>query len=118
MAEFAFEFWNRVDNLRGKTTLSELAERIGIKDQSLRAMRSQNRYPKASIMKLLAIELGTSTSYLVYGKDAPEQVEEQGQELCTQAQYVQNNSKARDLIDCIIKKPELLDNLLSILEER
>lgn len=70
MAEFAFQFWQRVDELRGRETLAELAAAIGVRDQSIRAMRSQDRYPKIETMNVLASHLGTTVDYLMTGKDS------------------------------------------------
>ena len=68
MTDQAFFFWNRVDHVRGDRPLSVIAEAIGIKDQSLRAMRSQGRYPKSQQIHLLASYLGTSVEYLMSGE--------------------------------------------------
>lgn len=67
MAEFAFEYWERVDKLRGNKPLSEIAEAMGIKEQSLRNMRSECRYPKLSASRQLATYLGTTVDYLMTG---------------------------------------------------
>lgn len=74
MADFAFEYWERVDELRGDKSLSDLAKIMKIKDQSLRNMRSQNRYPKLEASQCLADYLGVSVSYLMTGKE-PEKVQ-------------------------------------------
>ncbi len=68
MAEFAFDYWKRVDELRGTKTLSDIAEAMGIKEQSLRNMRSDCRYPKLSASQQLAAYLNTNVDYLISGK--------------------------------------------------
>ena len=67
MAEFAFEYWERVDKLRGTKPLSEIADAMGIKEQSLRNMRSECRYPKLSASRQLATYLNTTVDYLMTG---------------------------------------------------
>lgn len=69
MADFAFEYWERIDELRGNKTLSELSKVMGIKEQSLRNMKSENRYPKLEATQRLASFLGTTVEYLMTGKE-------------------------------------------------
>lgn len=74
MADFAYEFWERVDDLKGKgDSLSQLAQVMGVKTQSIKNMRSECRYPKPASIKCLADYLGVSVSYLMTGKE-PEKV--------------------------------------------
>lgn len=75
MADFAYEFWERVDDLKGKgDSLSQLAQVMGVKTQSIKNMRSECRYPKPASIKCLADYLGVSVSYLMTGKE-PEKVQ-------------------------------------------
>ncbi len=88
MADFAYEFWERVDDLKGKgDSLSQLAQVMGVKTQSIKNMRSECRYPKPASIKCLADYLGVSVSYLISGKESSTQKEEDNnnknyQELC------------------------------------
>ncbi len=72
MADFAVEYWKRVDELRGKSSLVDVAKAMDIKEQSLRNMRSENRYPKLDATKKLARFLNTSVDYLMDGKPSEE----------------------------------------------
>lgn len=67
MALFAYDFWNRVDQLKGNIKLSQVAEETGIKYQTLRNQRSENRYPKKEDITKLAIYLKTTEEYLMTG---------------------------------------------------
>lgn len=100
MAEFAFQFWKRVDDVRGKVSLSQIAEAVGVKDQSIRAMRSQNRYPKADIQLKLAEYLGTTVDYLMTGKDSST---EPAAGLCSEAQFVQEHPESRAIVRIMMK---------------
>lgn len=69
--EFGFEFWKRVDELRGIHTIAELANAMDMKEQSVKNLRSENRYPKKLAIEALARYLNTTSDYLMTGK-APE----------------------------------------------
>ncbi len=107
--EEAFYFWERVDDLRGEKTLSELASVMGLKEQSLRAMRSKLRCPKADALSRLSEYLNTTVEYLVHGTvtqdhDLPE------------VEFVRNSPEARTLIRAIMKDPALLRALSLVIE--
>ena len=110
MNDGAYNFWGRVDDLRGERTLGELAAGMGLKEQSLRAMRSQMRYPKADALSRLADFLGTTTEYLVYGKgDAV------GRDL-PEVEFVRQSPEARTLIRAVMQDPALLRALSLVIE--
>ncbi len=105
-----YNFWGRVDDLRGEKTLGELAAGMGLKEQSLRAMRSQMRYPKADALSRLADSLGTTTEYLVHGKgDAVERD-------LPEVEFVRRSPEARTLIRAIMQDPALLSALSLVIE--
>lgn len=54
MAFSAYEFWQRIDALRGDSPLTDLAIGTGIKYQQIRHLRSENRFPKAEELILIA----------------------------------------------------------------
>lgn len=104
MADFGFLYWKRVDELRGRMTLSEIAEHSGIKEQSLRNMRSQNRFPKQDVSMKIAELLGTSVDYLVSGGEQQRKEEAE----CPEAEFVKNNPEARLLIRAVMEDPSIL----------
>ena len=112
MAEFAYQFWKRVDEVRGDIPLSKVAEAIGIKDQSIRAMRSQNRFPKSNVIHDLAGFLGTTVEFLMSGDEV-----NSAPSMCKEALFVQNNPEARLLIRAVMEDPSILP-LVSALAEK
>lgn len=73
MAEFAFQFWERVDELRGEKTLRQIATDLGANYPTIKDMRSRCRYPKQDLCIKIANYLGTTVEYLMTGKE-PEKV--------------------------------------------
>ena len=105
----AFYFWRRVDDLRGDITLGELASVMGLKEQSLRAMRSKLRCPKADALSKLADRLNTSVEYLVNGAESKDHD-------LPEVEFVRNSPEARSLIRAIMKDPPLLSALSLVIE--
>ena len=54
MAEFALNFWNRVDDMRGSMTLKELADKAGVNYLTMKDMRSRCRFPKGYAINQIA----------------------------------------------------------------
>lgn len=99
--ERAYGFWRRVDELRGKTTLAELAKVIDVKEQSIRLMRSECRIPKTLAVNALADYLGTTAGYLIDGvesktRDIPE------------VEFVRSSPEAQALVRAVMRDPALL----------
>lgn len=113
MAEFAFQFWERVDYLRGSMTLAEMAQKTGIKHSLLRNLRTDNRYPKTEDSSKIAKCLNTTIDYLIYGISI--QDANQTEALSIQAKYVQEHPEINNLINLIMKNPKLLDNIMAII---
>lgn len=69
MAEFAFEYWNRVWDLLDSQNMSlkDLSESIGVSYGVVRQWKTKNRYPKADLQIKIASCLGTSVEYLMTG---------------------------------------------------
>lgn len=108
MNNTAYEFWKRVDDLRGKLTISEIGERTGVKEQRIKHLRSEVRYPKVEDCILIARILNCSLDYLVFGTEALD--------LSPEARYVENNAPARTLVSTIMKDPPLLSALSLVIE--
>lgn len=62
------ELWNRVDELRGKMSIRELAERSNVSEATLQTTRSLGTQPKLQLLYPLAQALGTTVEYLYTGK--------------------------------------------------
>ncbi len=104
MADFGFEFWQRVDNLLGNRKLTDLAAATGMNYQTLRNQRSELRYPKKDAMDRISEYLGTTPDFLKYGSG----IVNRTKQLCEEAQFVQDNPEARALVRAIMDDPSLL----------
>lgn len=111
MALLAYDFWNRIDKLKGDTKLTQIAEATGINYQTLRNQRSENRYPKKEDMGKIADYLSTTVEFLMTGIHI-----RPADNLCPEARYVQENPEARILVSQIMKDPALLSALAVVIE--
>jgi hypothetical protein len=68
--ENAYHFWCRVDELRGKRELLEIATSSGIKYKSMLVQRSNTTFPKAQDLVALAKDLNTTVEWLVSGESS------------------------------------------------
>ena len=71
MADSAYDFWNRIDELRGTETLKDICEKTGIKYSRVRNNRSDVRFLKSQDMQIFADYLHTTPAYLMFG-DPPQ----------------------------------------------
>lgn len=110
-----FEFWKRIDEMRGNTTLNELAEVMDLKEQSLRAMRSQCRYPKRPAIEALARYLNTTADYLMTGNPPVIQKTADAPELKKIIVTLQENPKLMPFVEKYI---ESIKGLVSDTEEK
>lgn len=67
MAELAFEFWKRVDNLNNGKTLTSLAKEADISYRNVKEQRSLNRLPKLEDAYKLSQTLSTTIEFLLTG---------------------------------------------------
>ena len=72
MADSAYEFWKRIDELRGTETLKDICDKTGIKYSRVRNNRSDVRYLKSQDMQVFADYLHTTPSYLMFGDQSKE----------------------------------------------
>lgn len=110
-----YAFWRRVDNLR-TGTLQEIADVIGMKEHSLRVMRSRCTVPRALEVKALAEHLGTTSSYLLTGEGSAEEQEAPKVGELPEVEYVRNSPEAQALIRAVMRNPRLLEALAVIIE--
>ena len=61
-------FWERVDELRGNTSVRELAEILGIPEKSLQSTRVVKQMPKVGMVYAFAKHFGTTMEYLYTGE--------------------------------------------------
>lgn len=112
MAEFAFQFWSRVDTLLDSTSLKELASASGISYATLKDMRTRRRYPKQEAARRIADYLGTTVDYLMTGKDS---TTEPDGGYCAEAQFVQEHPETRVIVRIMMKDLSLVPHLSAVL---
>lgn len=61
--------WQRIDELRGKMSIRELAEATGIKEGSLQVTRINKTLPKLQMLYPIARALHTTIDYLYTGQE-------------------------------------------------
>ena len=101
-----YDFWKRVDELRGHISLKDLSEMTGIKYTRIRDSRSLCRTPGLYDVIKISEALGVSVTYLVTGKDSSA--------LTPEMLYVRDSEAARLLIRRIMDNPPLLDALAAV----
>ena len=62
------DLWKRVDELRGKVSVRELAVRMQVSEASLQSTRSLHTIPRIQMLYPLAKVLGTTIEYLYTGE--------------------------------------------------
>lgn len=106
METYVYDFWKRVDELRGQISLKELADMTGIRYSRIRDSRSLCRAPGIYDVVKISEALGVSMTYLVTGKDSlmltPEMI------------FVRDNKTARLLIRKMMDNPALLEALSAV----
>lgn len=110
--EFAFEFWKRIDDFRDEKglTIGEIARAMDMKEQSVKNMRSECRYPKKPAIQALANFLGTSYDYLMTGRGTA-----RGDESDV-AGYLEGNAEAKAIVKAMMENPGLTEHLAAILK--
>lgn len=69
MAEKYEDVWKRIDELRGRMPVRELAEKSGVNETSLQCARVNGTLPKLQFLYPVAKTLGTTVEYLYTGTD-------------------------------------------------
>lgn len=72
--DLGFRFWKRVDGLRGKRQLKEIAEIAEIDYTRIKNQRSDNRTPKLEDAYRLSRVLGCSVSFLITGVESDNKI--------------------------------------------
>lgn len=115
MAQFAFEFWNRVDLLRKDMQLQDLARMAGISYKTLTNQRVEHRYPKAEDMKNIARVLGTTQEFLMTGENR-DRKEERSSTLSPEALAVEKDDRLKALVRACLRDPRLLEIVSAVIE--
>lgn len=68
MADMNVDLWKRVDELRGRMPIRELAKIANISEASLQTTRSLKTQPKLQMLYPIAKALGTTIEYLYAGE--------------------------------------------------
>ena len=108
MNDDAFGFWKRVDELKGKMTLSELSVNAGIKYQQVRHLRSENRYPKTEEIHRISLILKSSSDYLISGIDSSD--------LSPEMEFVRDNPLCRKIVRFMMEDEHLLEVVAAFVE--
>lgn len=105
-----YEFWKRVDALRGKERLDSIAEAMEVKPQSVKNMRSNNKMPRLPMIRKLAEHLGTTPAYLIGEQDNPTPDQYDFPEV----EFVRKSPEARALVRAIMQDETLLQALSAV----
>ena len=84
------DLWKRVDTLRGKMSIREVAEKAGLGEGTVQTTRVMKSVPKTSTLYQLAQALNTSMDYLYAGKEPTDNFD---------APVFRKISSSQDLID-------------------
>lgn len=116
MADFAFQFWTRVDKrLKEKgASVRELSDAIGVSYDVVRQWRSKNRYPKGQLPMEIASWLGVSVEYLLSGKGPASSNTPDG--LSDEAWFVQEHPETWPIVRIMMKDPSLVPHLSAVFE--
>ena len=108
-AERSYQFWNRVDLLRGNLQLNDLANKAGIKYQRIKEQRSSGRIPSVEDVYKISTVLNTSIEYLLTG--------ENGLSLSSpEAKAVSESPELQALVRAVMRDPQLLSALATVIE--
>lgn len=107
-AERSYQIWNRVDLLKGDLSLSDLAEKVGIKYQRMKEQRSSGRIPSADDIYRIARGLNTTMEYLYAGEGQGVASEE--------ARLVDEDQDLRALVRAISRDRTLLRLLSGVIQ--
>ncbi len=124
---FAFEFWKRVDELKGDMFLQELAEKAGLNYKTMRNQRSNCTFPKSVDMQAIAKVLGTTQEYLMTGLGEQSNTTSdvllggkagarEGAPLSPEALAVEKDDRLKALVRACLRDPRLLDIISAVVE--
>ena len=90
MEELNEHFWKRVDDLRGRKSMREVAIEAGIPETSIQSMRTKRVIPKMNAVYGLSKALNTTMEYLYQGEEITDNFD---------APLFQKLSTSQELID-------------------
>ncbi len=107
MVDRGYEFWKKVDKLRGDIGLYEFAEKVGINYRTMINQRSDNRIPKKEHLIKIADALCVSVGYLLSSED-------NNSLITPEMSFVRDNEAARMLVRKMMEDPELLEHISAL----
>lgn len=107
MVERGYEFWKRVDKIRGNLGLYDVANNAGINYRTMLNQRSQNRIPKKEQLIKIANAFGVSVGFLL-GEEETDTI------ITPEMAFVRDNEAARLLIRKIMDNPPLVEALAAV----
>lgn len=112
MALSGYEFWKRVDELRGDIKLSQMASDLNLSYTTIRNQRSENRYPNNQTITKIAEFLKTTEGYLISGESGELSKLPENRPIATY-----ENEEYEYILKIIEKHPELCKKLVELLKE-
>lgn len=108
MVDRGYEFWKRVDKIRGNLGLYDIANNAGINYRTMLNQRSQNRIPKKEQLIKIANTLGVSIGFLLGTEETDATI------ITPEMAFVRDNEAARLLIRKMMDNPPLLEALSAV----
>ena len=97
-SEDAREFWARFDQIRGKRTVKDILQTVGIDYDLIRIQRTRRRLPNLMHAVFLAQEIGTTVEYLVLGMGLSHH-----RSLALYDAYINSSDEVRRIVDIALR---------------
>lgn len=108
MVDRGYEFWKRVDKIKGNLSLNDIANSAGINYRTMLNQRSQNRIPKKEQLIKIANAFRVSIGFLL-GTEEIDNIN-----ITPEMEFVRDNEAARLLVRKMMENPCLLDALAAV----
>lgn len=108
MVDRGYEFWKRVDKIKGNLSLNDIANSAGINYRTMLNQRSQNRIPKKEQLIKIANAFGVSIGFLL-GTEEIDNIN-----ITPEMEFVRDNEAARLLVRKMMENPSLLAALSAV----
>lgn len=108
MVDRGYEFWKRVDKIKGNLSLNDIANSAGINYRTMLNQRSQNRIPKKEQLIKISNAFGVSIGFLL-GTEEIDNIN-----ITPEMEFVRDNEAARLLVRKMMENPSLLAALSAV----
>ena len=108
MHDNGYDFWKRVDKLRGNLGLYDVANNAGIKYRTMLNQRSQNRIPKKEQLIKIANTFGVPIGFLLGTEETDATI------ITPEMAFVRDNEVARLLVRKMMDNPPILEALATV----